>query len=271
MKTRIITGAALIVLLAFGITMGGWVFSALFLFFALASIYEVFRALKASGQRVVEWPVWLCAALIFPLFFIFGSVTMLLPLAVGAFMLAAAAVMFRKEPRLEDVLLSVLPLFCVMLPAMCMLGLQNAGERVHEIMLILLAFGVPLVGDMLAYFIGSRFGKIHYCPAVSPHKTLEGAAAGLFGSVAFSMALCGIFSCFAAVPPLWHFAVLGLLGGLAGQEGDLFASLIKRYCGIKDYGKIFPGHGGFMDRMDSTYWAAIIMYIYLNLQILPVR
>ena len=55
----------------------------------------------------------------------------------------------------------------------------------------------------------------------------------------------------------------------AGQLGDLFASLIKRHCGVKDFGTIFPGHGGVMDRVDSVYWATVIMFVYLNLSPFP--
>ena len=81
----------------------------------------------------------------------------------------------------------------------------------------------------------------------------------------FALAAAGGVSIFAPIPPLWHFPLLGLLGGLAGQMGDLFASLIKRHCGIKDFSNIFPGHGGMMDRLDSVYWATVVIYVYLNL------
>lgn len=265
MKTRIVTGAVLMFILTFGLVMGGWVFSALFLIFTLMSVYEVFKALKAAGRNIVTWPIWLCALLIFPLFFIFGSVTVLLPLVIFNFALVTGAVMFQKEPHLEDVFFSAMPLFCVILPAMCMLGLQNAPKREYEVMLILMAFGVPLAGDAMAYFIGKTYGRCHYCPAISPNKTLEGAVAGLAGSILFAILMYFVSMNFVPVPPLWHFLLLGLLGGVMGQEGDLFASFIKRYCGIKDFGSIFPGHGGFMDRLDSTYWATVVMYLYLNL------
>ena len=75
----------------------------------------------------------------------------------------------------------------------------------------------------------------------------------------------GFFSLFGPIPPLWHFPILGLLGGVAGQMGDLFASLVKRHCGIKDFSNMLPGHGGMMDRLDSVYWTAIIIYVYYNL------
>ena len=67
------------------------------------------------------------------------------------------------------------------------------------------------------------------------------------------------------MPPLWHFAVIGLVGGIVGQIGDLFASLVKRHCGVKDYGTIFPGHGGMMDRLDSVLFVALLVYMYQSI------
>ena len=265
MMTRIITGVCLTAVLAFALIMGGWVFSVLYMASICFSMYEVFRALGQAGHRPVQWPSWLCLILSIPLYRMVGSVALLLPLVAGACMLISTMVMFRSEPRLEDILMSAMPLACVLLPGMCMLGLQNAPEKSQQLLLTILAFGTPLMGDTLAYFIGSRFGVRKLCPAVSPNKSVEGAAAGLLGSILFSMLMCGIFSIFTKMPPLWHFVVLGLLGGLAGQMGDLFASLIKRHCGIKDFGNIIPGHGGMMDRLDSVYWSTVVMYIYLNL------
>ena len=269
MTTRIITGACLTLFLIGVLAAGGWLFSALYMIFICFSMYEVFRAMAEAGHRPVQWPSWLCLLLSVPLFHYLGSVSLLLPLVAGACMLIAAMVMFRSEPRLEDILMSSLPLACVLLPGMCMIGLQVVPERAQQLLLTILAFGIPLSGDTVAYFIGSRFGVRRLCPAVSPNKSLEGAAAGLAGSLVFSMIVFGIFSIFTNMPPFWHSLVLGFLGGLSGQLGDLFASLIKRHCGIKDFGSIFPGHGGVMDRLDSVYWATVVMYVYLNLAPFP--
>ena len=266
MMTRIITGACLVVALGAALALGGWVFSILYMASICLSMYEVFRALGEAGHRPVQWPSWLCLVLSIPLFTIQHSVSYLMPLVAGACMLVSLVVMYRSEPRLEDLLVSILPLFCVLLPGMCMLGLASQPDRTRQLLLILMAFAVPLVGDMLAYFIGSRFGKRKLCPAVSYNKSVEGALAGLGGSVAAAMLLYAVFSAFMEMPPVWHFLVLGVVGGLAGQTGDLFASLIKRHCGIKDYGSIFPGHGGMMDRLDSVYWATVVLYVYLNLR-----
>ena len=68
----------------------------------------------------------------------------------------------------------------------------------------------------------------------------------------------------AHLPPLWAFALLGLVGSVAAQIGDLTASMVKRYCGIKDYGAIFPGHGGMLDRMDSVLFSGVILYVFFT-------
>lgn len=266
MLTRTITGAVLAVILIAALALGGWWFSALYMAAIALSVYEMVKAFKAAGHKPCIWPMALCTALSLPLLTMgLGKSAVIMPLMTAACMLTCAVVMFRKEPKLEDILLSVMPLVCVLLPAMCMLGLQNVEGRANQIMLTLMAFGTPLAGDTLAYFIGSAYGKHKLCPAVSPKKSVEGALAGLLGSLFFSMLMCGIFSFFGSVPPLWHFMVLGIVCGVAGQVGDLFASLIKRHCGVKDFGTIFPGHGGVMDRMDSVYWATVVIYAYLNL------
>ena len=217
-----------------------------------------------AGHDPVQWPCWLCFALSIPLYHYYGSVMLMMPLVGGTFMLISMTVIFRKEPKLEDITVSCLPLVSVLLPGMCMLGLQKAPGQLNQSMLLVLAFGVPLFGDTLAYFIGSHFGKRKLCPAVSPNKSIEGAVAGLGGSMLWALATAGVFSAFTSIPPLWHFLALGLLGGVAGQMGDLFASLVKRHCGIKDFSNIIPGHGGMMDRLDSVYWTAVIIYVYYN-------
>lgn len=119
---------------------------------------------------------------------------------------------------------------------------------------LLTAFGT----DTFAYLIGVRFGKRKLCPALSPKKTMEGALGGMLGSIA----LCAAFGWLVMPDIIVHCAVVGLIGSLFAQMGDLVASAFKRKMGIKDYGNLIPGHGGVLDRFDSILFTLPVVYYY---------
>lgn len=120
------------------------------------------------------------------------------------------------------------------------------------------------VSDMLAYATGRLFGRHKLAPHVSPKKTVEGAVGGLLGG-AVGMCLFGyVMNSLFSVSLGWTALFLsGVIGAAAGQLGDLSMSLIKRNVGIKDFGRIFPGHGGVLDRFDSILFTAPIFELYL--------
>ena len=113
--------------------------------------------------------------------------------------------------------------------------------------------------DTFAYFAGSFFGRRKLCPAISPKKTVEGFLGGLVGTTAVVAALgCALgFS----VPLM---ALLGVLLALTATVGDLAESVIKRYAGIKDSGRLIPGHGGVLDRFDSVMFTAPFVYYFIQ-------
>jgi len=173
--------------------------------------------------------------------------------------------MRRKQPDLMDAVMSILPLMTIVLPGMCMFGILDTQPRSFQLYLLLLLFAIPILGDSLAYFVGSAVGGPKLCPQISPNKTIAGAVGGLFGSVAGAFLVGAGFLLFArdyTFPPLWASLLVGLVAGAASQMGDLLASMVKRHCKIKDFGTIFPGHGGMMDRLDSILFSAIILYCF---------
>lgn len=127
---------------------------------------------------------------------------------------------------------------------------------------ILATFG----SDSAAYFVGRLFGKYKLAPSISPGKTWEGSVGGLLGAAAVSLL-------FLLPTPLkltaylnwWQLILIGLLISVFGQLGDLIESLLKRNTGVKDSGKIFPGHGGMLDRTDSIVFAGIVVYYIVML------
>ena len=129
-----------------------------------------------------------------------------------------------------------------------------------------LIFICAWVSDTAAFLVGGNFGKHKIAPRLSPNKTLEGAAGGvcasclaafIYGYVLYRLDLVNIF-------PLRHFALIGVLGSLLSQAGDLAASAIKRYTGIKDFGFLLPGHGGVLDRFDSVLFTAPAVYLIMR-------
>jgi phosphatidate cytidylyltransferase len=118
---------------------------------------------------------------------------------------------------------------------------------------------VTWANDTFAYFAGRLFGRRKLYPAVSPNKTWEGFAGGLFGSVlGMVVAKLTFFS-----PLTWVDAVVvGLAGGVLGPIGDLCESMLKRAYQVKDSGKILPGHGGLLDRIDALLFNAPMVFLY---------
>jgi phosphatidate cytidylyltransferase len=114
--------------------------------------------------------------------------------------------------------------------------------------------------DTFAFFIGKYLGKRPLAPLVSPHKTVEGLLGAGLGGLAGMLVGRTLFE--PDFPSAAVAAVIGLAVGLAGQAGDLFESLLKRSCGVKDSSRVFPGHGGILDRIDALIFAAPV-YFYL--------
>ncbi|MBA5850471.1 phosphatidate cytidylyltransferase [Clostridium sp. cel8] len=117
--------------------------------------------------------------------------------------------------------------------------------------------------DTGAYYSGKFFGKNKLCPKLSPKKTIEGSIGGIISST-IGCFLFGLFSIYRQVPmSIYHYVAIGILCGVFSQFGDLFASSIKRYAGIKDYSNLIPGHGGILDRFDSILFSGVVVYFYL--------
>lgn len=121
--------------------------------------------------------------------------------------------------------------------------------------ILLSVFAIVWGGDIAAYLVGKKFGKHKIAPSISPGKTWE----GLLGAVLVSALIGGILGHVAPVP---H-AILGAVFAVVGLGGDLFESALKRHAGVKDSGKLIPGHGGLFDRVDALLPCAILAAVLL--------
>lgn len=176
---------------------------------------------------------------------------------LAAVLIISMLYLFNIEKReLADAMATLTGIVYVVFLSFHVTLVEQTGEYGILVWLIFLAaFGT----DSLAYFTGSLIGRHKLAPKISPKKTVEGAVGGIIGSIL----LCGLFGYFAVPRLLPHCVVIGILGGVISQLGDLTASIFKRKMGIKDYGNLIPGHGGILDRFDSVLFTAPLVYYYI--------
>ena len=258
MKTRIITAiVALLVFipilifgdfeLVFGITLFN-------LATAVLSLVGVYEAVKCVGEHKKAYilPIYICAFLL-PLLTKNHLDTYTPVLLILVFYLFFAGVVSKGKLG-ADKLLSVFALaFYVTVSFGALTSLFYQGSIFFP-----LVFVGAWVTDTFAYFTGFFFGKHKLIPEVSPKKTVEGAIGGtLFASVGFAItaAIYGY-----GLKSIIVIAVVGIFASIVSQFGDLSASLVKRHFGIKDYGSLFPGHGGVLDRFDSILAVSAFLY-----------
>lgn len=135
------------------------------------------------------------------------------------------------------------------------------------IYLVWIIFIAAWGSDTCAYCVGKLIGKHKIPSPLSPKKTIEGCSGGVIGAALLAFLYGWLLQDkllpFGYLP--WHFLLMGAIGGILSQIGDLTASAIKRNYEIKDYGKLIPGHGGIMDRFDSILFTGPLTYIFLNI------
>jgi len=151
---------------------------------------------------------------------------------------------------------TVIPLF---LSSLIRLAALSTGRY-----LVLFPFLAAFGSDIFALFAGKYLGRHKLAPAVSPKKTVEGSIGGLLGALLLTTLYCLALRMFFDISMPWApLLITALIGAAVSQLGDLSFSLIKRENGVKDFGRILPGHGGILDRFDSLLFAAPVVELCL--------
>ncbi len=275
MLTRVLTGIiAFIVFLPFLIFSNTIAFPIAMALCAVISTYELVRCVGLQKKHHITIPLCLAAAACPMCLRLLGiGTTMDISIAVAlVLMLYMLGVTIFSHGKVEinqsmtalAVSLYIIAAFTAMV---YLHDFNPAGKYLY-----LLAFIGAWVPDTFAYFTGRLFGKHKLIPDVSPKKTVEGAIGGVvfcvIAFVAFALVYNSLNACKCDEPchhlplvPVWLMAVVGLLASIVSMIGDLSMSVIKRHYGIKDYGNILPGHGGFLDRFDSVLAVAVILAV----------
>ncbi|MEG0829808.1 MAG: phosphatidate cytidylyltransferase [Anaerovoracaceae bacterium] len=259
MKTRVLSGLIMVPLLAVLYFGGNVLIMACFLIglMGVKEFYDGFRAMKIRPSYIIAYFSTFCLYTVNIFFeeyewymlWFFGSV------------LLSLLYLFKIEKRnLEDALATITGIFYVVFFSFHVTLVEQTEYGILVWLVVITAFGT----DIMAYFTGVLIGKHKLCPKISPKKTIEGSIGGILGSVILS----GVFGYFFANQILIHCLIIGILGGIVSQFGDLTASIFKRKMGIKDYGNLIPGHGGILDRFDSVLFTGPIVYYYIVLIIM---
>ena len=272
MLRRTLTALVLVAIGLPGIIYGGVFYFVLMTIFLVGGAWEyvrIYRAIQYEPHQILTVGGVLAIATA-RVFFVESA----MPLFVGLILLAMTVHLIAFERGRDQAALD----FCVTVAGIVYIGwlgsylldLRNLDQGVWWLMLIL-----PMVwaGDTGAYSIGAVYGKHKMSPRLSPKKSWEGYFAGVFTSVLVGAFFAYAFSSLGPQPlnglidPIQG-ALLGLLIGAVAPLGDLGESMLKRQSGLKDSSNIFPGHGGFLDRIDSWIWGAAIGYFIVQLFIL---
>ena len=174
-------------------------------------------------------------------------------------------ILFHQEISYSDAAFAILGTIIIVFGMTSMLIAPNSYHG-YFILFFIITLAVPWAADGGAYFAGVFLGKHKLCPNISPKKTVEGFVGGILGGIISALIIAVIFNAVSQTAKL-NVALMLLLGAIVSVVsviGDLSFSLVKRSCGIKDFGSFFPGHGGVLDRFDSVIFTAPIVYFMVK-------
>ena len=279
MLKRTVTAISLIALLCGVLAASYFVdraFIDIFIWILLAiALREMYFCFQSAGYRVMRLPLAFYMLTAYPVTYVLqefvggyaGYAGIAVCLAASAiFALVQFTFSNPERMQLKDLLAT---LFVLVYPAFFISLAWMLTAKHVAVYSVLFAVFLPVGADTFAYWFGSMIGGKKLCPSISPKKTVAGFFGGIIGGMTVAAVFYLVFEYAAALPAapadglvyvpftdaVWKsvlvYLAIGFVGALAGQLGDLAASRIKRALGVKDFGRIFPGHGGVMDRFDS--------------------
>jgi phosphatidate cytidylyltransferase len=274
MALRIVSGVVLIaIVVAIVIWAPAWVVAIAAAAIALLALLEFFALGERLGMRAFRNWTLICAAALFYAQYSTGTIethtvgafvlsrgigfTLSIEVVLIAFLFGVAGIVLATRRPLQGVLpaigISAAGLLFIALPFSYLLRINEIPRSGGALILFTLA--LVWAGDTLAYFTGKFAGRVPMAPALSPKKTWEGAIANFVGSLIVGWLAARWIGVDAA-----KLLLIGGLANIAGQMGDLLESAYKRGADVKDSGKMVPGHGGVLDRIDSLILAAPVVW-----------
>jgi phosphatidate cytidylyltransferase len=230
----------------------------------LIGLYEMFKCIGMHTKLAMTLPAYFVAGILPTVSkLVHGAANMtgiLCSIAmIYSVYLLAVAVILNKSYTFNDASLVFMASIYIIGGFLSIVFLREISDSIY-----LLVFIGAWITDIFAYFSGRLFGKHKLCETISPKKTIEGSIGGsLFCAAAFVI-FALVTKGGESVGYYLIYAVVGLIISVVSQIGDLSMSLIKRHYKIKDFGKLFPGHGGILDRFDSVLAVALVLFIIFS-------
>lgn len=247
-------------------------FNVLILAFCALGTFEVARAIKPHLFKGNFALAVIFGSMFVPIFCLFEYFTGVTG-AYSCLIFVAAAVIYQaiysliKKSGFSKFCVNALPFIY---PALLLLTMLCANENKSGFIILLLVFVISPCADTFAYLVGMTYNKIRkgkakkMCPRLSPKKTWAGAIGGVIGGIVGALVVYFTVDTSALsstiISPVIVFIIIGAVASVMTEIGDLFESYIKRKVSIKDMGKVMPGHGGIMDRIDGMSFAAVFVY-----------
>lgn len=257
MKTRVLSGLIMLPLLII-LVLGGYVLFAGCFVIGIMGVREFFNGFREMDIKPNYGIACVAAAALYIINLFCEKPEWYMLWFFGTVLVSLLYLFNIEHRKLEDAMATIMGIFYVVFFSFHVTLVDQAEPYSNMVWLIVItAFGT----DIMAYFSGYLLGKHKLCPKISPKKTIEGSIGGILGSVILS----GLFGYFFMPEILMHCIIIGVLGSIVSQFGDLTASIFKRKMGIKDYGHLIPGHGGILDRFDSVLFTGPMVYYYICL------
>ena len=234
-----------------------WVFTILVLFAALAGLNEFYSMIRPKAAKKVIYSNYLLTALLFCSLLREGILYVsVFPLFVVLPLASFISSYSIHYPKMGDIGQVIMGPFYICLPLAFLVLISRLPQGKMWVFFLL---AVAFAGDTCSFYCGRLLGR-HKLTRISPGKTWEGSFGGLTASIVSAGILGYLF-----FPPLSMVSVmvLGVTIGISAQVGDLAESMLKRIANVKDSGKILPGHGGILDRVDGLLFAIPVLYVYL--------
>ena len=254
-KTRLLSGILLVIIALATIISGGYVLFFTLLAVSLIGMRELYKAMKVQDEKanLLVYAGYAGAAIYYVAVLLDFGRYGTLAIIFGLVLIMFVYVFTYPEFEAKQVMPAMFGIvYVAVMLSFIYLTRALPGGKFHVWLIFLCSWGC----DTCAYCVGMLIGKHKMAPVLSPKKSVEGAVGGVAGA-----ALLGVVYAAATQGPILKYAVICAVGALISMVGDLAASAIKINQGIKDYGKLIPGHGGILDRFDSVIVTAPMIYV----------